>query len=181
MRTQKETHDLSYKLRVRLVLSYRGWSHSISPAVQGSTAAGRACCARCSTGCSMPGRPPPTASSTSSVPATSPPGPAPTSSSARWCAFSPSPGGTPQTQQACQPWWCVRAAKPDCAFLGGRAGRADCAFVGRSTRWGRRWTHRPRPLSRRSAVARRRDCHFADTSSPSLLKHLLNEEGGASE
>ena len=27
---------------------------------------------------------------------------------------------------------------------------------------------------------RRRDCHFADTPSPSLLKHLLNVEGGCS-
>ena len=27
----------------------------------------------------------------------------------------------------------------------------------------------------------RRDCHFADVPSPSLLKHLLQEEGGAAE
>ena len=30
-------------------------------------------------------------------------------------------------------------------------------------------------------LARRRDCHFADTPPPSLLKHLLQGEGGAAE
>ena len=29
--------------------------------------------------------------------------------------------------------------------------------------------------------SRRRDCHFADTPSPSMLKHLLKVEGGAAE
>ena len=31
------------------------------------------------------------------------------------------------------------------------------------------------------AVGRRRDCHFADALSPSLLKHRLDAEGGAAE
>ena len=30
-------------------------------------------------------------------------------------------------------------------------------------------------------VSRRRDCHFTDALSSSLLKHLLNGEGGAAE
>ena len=29
--------------------------------------------------------------------------------------------------------------------------------------------------------SRRRDCHFADTSSPPILKHLRKGEGGAAE
>ena len=41
------------------------------------------------------------------------------------------------------------------------------------------------PLLWRRLVAgecsRRRDCHFADIPSPSLLKHLLKAEGGAAE
>ena len=32
-----------------------------------------------------------------------------------------------------------------------------------------------------AAVSRRRDCHFADTPSPSSLKHLIEVEGGAAE
>ena len=34
-------------------------------------------------------------------------------------------------------------------------------------------------LSYISAASRRRDCHFTGTPSPSLLKRLLNEEGGS--
>ena len=32
-----------------------------------------------------------------------------------------------------------------------------------------------------SSLSRRRDCHFDDALSPSLLRHLLKVEGGAAE
>ena len=31
------------------------------------------------------------------------------------------------------------------------------------------------------SASRRRDCHFTDIPSPSILKHLLKGEGGAAE
>ena len=36
-------------------------------------------------------------------------------------------------------------------------------------------------LNREGTYSHWQDCHFADALSPSLLKHLLNEEGGAAE
>ena len=38
-----------------------------------------------------------------------------------------------------------------------------------------------KPLTEDGGVSRRRDCHFADALSPSLLIHLLKGEGGAAE
>ena len=38
-----------------------------------------------------------------------------------------------------------------------------------------------RTLHSMGVYSRRRDCHFADALSPSLLKHLLKVDGGAAE
>ena len=39
----------------------------------------------------------------------------------------------------------------------------------------------PLPVSIIGSSSRRRDCHFTDTPSPSILKRLLKGQGGAAE
>ena len=52
---------------------------------------------------------------------------------------------------------------------------------------GREWLMQMGSAALRSGLtvqydtSRRRECHFTDTRSPSILEHLLNGEGGASE
>ena len=62
-------------------------------------------------------------------------------------------------------------------------GPSPCCRL-RAKRRGPAWTRPPRRLAARgrcSCYSRRRDCHFACTPYLSILKHLLQREGGAAE
>ena len=63
-----------------------------------------------------------------------------------------------------------------CGDLGERSARAVLA-----RRDGEDAADGVRDTERAGGLSPRRDCHFADIPSPSVLKHLLQVEGGAAE
>ena len=57
----------------------------------------------------------------------------------------------------------------------------DCATRGGEKKWSADALSNGQRGGAAGGASRRRDCHFADITSPVLLKHLLKVEGGAAE